>query len=445
MPLSAGSRSRRALVHPRDEIVQTMERIYQFRMTTTSGGNLSVRDENGDVWITPTRVDKGSLRREDVVRVGADGRAEGLHPPSSEYPFHLSIYRQRPDVRAVVHAHPVALVAFSICRRVPDTALFPQASHVCGQAGYAPYALPGSEQLGRNIADVFARGHHCVLLENHGVVVGGADLQDAFQRFETLEFTAKTVIKAGMLGPVRYLTPEQVALSQAPRPALPEFEPEPAGTAEKALRQEICTFVQRGYRQRLMTSTEGSFSARLDGDSFLITSYRIDRQTVGLEDLTLIRGGRREAGRRPSRAVLLHQAVYRKHPEVQAVVNAIPVNATAFSVTDTPLDTRTIPESYLLLRDVTRIPFGLQHEDGERAAALVAPERPIALIENDGAMVLGVSVRTRSTGWRCWRRPPRRSSTAGPSAPSTAWATRPSRNSCGPFPLRNSRPTSPPP
>ena len=108
------------------------------------------------------------------------------------------------------------------------------------------YALPGSEQLGRNIADVFARGHHCVLLENHGVVVGGADLQDAFQRFETLEFTAKTIIKAGLLGPDRY--PDAGAdlcavVALLPAPA-PEFEPENpgAGTAEKAsARQEICT------------------------------------------------------------------------------------------------------------------------------------------------------------------------------------------------------------
>src|SRR5947209_13046049 len=161
----------RPLLHPRDEIVQTMERIYRYRMTTTSGGNLSVRDENGDVWITPARVDKGSLRREDVVRVKAGGGSEGRHPPSSEYPFHQAVYRARPDLRAIVHAHPVALVAFSICRRVPDTALFPQAGHVCGKVGYAPYALPGSEQLGRRIAEAFAGGFSCVLLENHGVVI----------------------------------------------------------------------------------------------------------------------------------------------------------------------------------------------------------------------------------------------------------------------------------
>jgi L-fuculose-phosphate aldolase len=73
------------------------------------------------------------------------------------------------------------------------------------------------------------------------------------------------------------------------------------------------------------------------------------------------------------------------------VVNAIPVNATAFSVTATPLDTRTIPESFLVLRDVGTVPYGLQYQDGEGVAELVSPERPVALIENDGALVLGTS------------------------------------------------------
>lgn len=386
------TRPSRPLLHPRDELVQTMERIYRYRMTTTSGGNLSIRDENGDVWITPARVDKGNLHREDIVCLRADGGVEGLHPPSSEHPFHQSIYRVRPDVRAIVHAHPVALVAFSICRKVPDTTLFPQAGHVCGTVGYAPYALPGSAQLGRHIADVFARGYHCVMLENHGVVIGGADLPDAFQRFETLEFTAKTVIKASLLGPVRYLSADQLELSRRPREPLPEFEPGPAGTTEKELRRQVCEFVRRGYRQRLMTSTEGTFSARLDGNSFLITSYRIDRQAVDLDQLTLVRDGRREAGKHPSRAVLIHQAIYRRHPAVQAVVNAIPVNATAFSVTATPLDARTIPESYLFLRDVQVLPFGLQYQDGTAIADRVAPDRPVALLENDGVLVLGTSV-----------------------------------------------------
>ena len=121
-----------SLLHPRDQIVATMARIYGHSMTTTSGGNVSVRDEDGDVWITPARVDKGDLRRQDIVRIRPDGTRDGPHPPSSESPFHLSVYAARSDVRAIVHAHPGALVSFSICGQVPDTRLFPEARKVCG-------------------------------------------------------------------------------------------------------------------------------------------------------------------------------------------------------------------------------------------------------------------------------------------------------------------------
>jgi L-fuculose-phosphate aldolase len=93
-------------LHPRDQIVEIMQRIYAHEMTTTSGGNISVRDETGDMWITPARLDKGSLRREHIVRISPKGEREGLYPPSSEYPFHMSVYEARPDLHAVIHAHP---------------------------------------------------------------------------------------------------------------------------------------------------------------------------------------------------------------------------------------------------------------------------------------------------------------------------------------------------
>ena len=126
--------------------VQPFRGIYKHEMTTTSGGNVSVRDENGDVWITPARVDKGTLRRQDIVRIDASGQCEGLHPPSSENPFHLSVYEARPDLRAVIHAHPGALVSFSICGQAPNTRVFPEAWHVCGEVAFAPVCTPGQQQ-----------------------------------------------------------------------------------------------------------------------------------------------------------------------------------------------------------------------------------------------------------------------------------------------------------
>jgi len=383
---------RQSLLHPRDEILLVMDRIYRYRMTTTSGGNISVRDETGAVWITPARIDKGSLGRGDIVCVHPDGRVEGIHKPSSEFPFHRAIYEARPDVRGIVHAHPVALVAFSAVHAVPDTRLFHQARHVCGEAGFAPYALPGSEALGRHIAAAFARGFGCVMLENHGVVTAGDSLAHAFQRFETLEFTAKTLIKAGQLGPVRTLDNARLDLPKAHAGPLPAFRPGEPTTREKDLRRQLCDFVRRGYHQRLLISTEGSFSARLDGDTFLITPYQADRAALEPGEIVLVRGGAAEEGKTPSRAARNHRAIYARHPAVGAVVNAYPVNATAFSVTGAALDTRTIPESYLLLRDVARIPFGVQFRDGSELAAAVGPDRPAALLENDGVLIAGKDV-----------------------------------------------------
>lgn len=385
-------RTHQELVHPSDQILATMERVYRYRMTTTSGGNISIKDGNGDVWITPARVDKGALRREDIVCVHPDGTITGMHRPSSELPFHLEAYRTRPDINAILHAHPVSLVAFSIGGNVPDTRLIHQARSVCGDVGFAPYALPGSVALGSCVAAKFGEGFNCVVLENHGVVVGGQSLGQAFQRFETLEFTAKTIIKGRQLGPVSYLTEEQVALPREKALPLPQFAPAAPTSQELDLRRKLCDFVHRGYRQRLLISTEGSFSARLGDDCFLVTPYQMDRSTIDLEDIVLVQNGAAEKGKTASRSSHVHRNIYLQHPEIGAIVGAYTVNATAFSVTCEPFETRTIPESYIFLRDVARIPYGLQFGSGEKVAQIVSIENPIALLQNDGVLVCGRTV-----------------------------------------------------
>ncbi len=382
----------RTLVHPRDEIMQTMDRIYRYRMTTTSGGNLSIRDAEGNIWISPARVDKGRLTRNDIVCVHPDGTSEGLHPPSSEFPFHKAIYEARPDIQSIVHAHPIALVAFSICCQTPNTRLFHQAHSVCGKVGFAPYACPGSEELGRRIAATFAEDCDSVILENHGVVVGGNSLSHAFERFEAFEFAGKTVIKAKQLGEVRYLSDSQLGEAASRRVDFESYTPPVATAKERELRRELCDFIRRGCRQRLLISTEGSFSARVDQDSFLITPTKHDRESLNVEDFVLVKGKYRESGRLASRAANAHRAIYEKYPEIQAIVFAHPVNATAFSVTDTPLDVRTIPESYVFLRDVNRVPYGIQYHDDGKIADYVSASMPAAILDNDGVVVTGRGV-----------------------------------------------------
>jgi L-fuculose-phosphate aldolase len=379
-------------IHPRDEILATMDRIYRQRMTTTSGGNISCVDESGDLWITPARLDKGALRRSEIVCVHPDGTTAGPAKPSSELPFHAAIYKQRPDLKAIVHAHPSALVAFSMVRSVPETRYFPQAWNVCREVGFAPYALPGSSRLGDNIAAEFASGRDAVVLENHGVVVGGKNLTDAFQRFEALEFAALTAIRANALGTSHKLSVEQLEL---PEQRQLDFNPAPPPTRtshEKELRRELSEFVRRGCNQRLLISTEGSFSVRLSADEFLITPSQQDRQRLRPEDIVWARRNACENGKRPSRASRCHQAIYEKRPDVRAICFAHPIHATAFSITGEPFDSRTIPESYIVLRDVGRMPFGLPYRDASAVADKVSMTQPAWLLENDGVLVLGSSI-----------------------------------------------------
>lgn len=221
-------------LHPRDELVLTMKRIYNYKMTTTSGGNLSIKDENGDIWITPTGVDKGTLTPRDIVHIRTSGEIEGLHRPSSEWPFHKAIYEIRPDIKAIVHAHPMALVAFSIAHKVPDTKLFQQAWRSNGTVALAPYGVPGSDDLGKKIATKFHEGFDSVILENHGVCCGGKTLQDSFQKFETLEMCCKIFIKAHTIGEPKLLTDQQLQLqSKSVRLESFEYDSTMMGIVEK--------------------------------------------------------------------------------------------------------------------------------------------------------------------------------------------------------------------
>ena len=381
------------LMRPADQLVMIMARIYRYGMTTTSGGNLSIRDDNGDIWITPSGIDKGNLTRADMIQVKLDGTLIGIHKPSVELPFHKEIYRVRPDLRAIVHAHPPTLVAFSLARKLPNTHLIPTASEVCGEVTMAKYDVPGSEQLGRNIAEEFAKGYNSVLLENHGVVCGGKDLFGAFMSFETLDTCGRLEIDAAKLGKPRLLTDEEIEIDASiGSPRLDEFIPNTVSSEERAARRDLCTIIHRAYDQKLFTSTQGTFSMRLSDGSFLITPYNQDRKYLEPEDIVRIKGGMCEMGKNPSRATRLHEEIYRTHPDINSIISAHPPAIMAFAVTDAEFDSRTIPESYITLRNVKRLPYAFSRTNIAETAAVFDAKTPVAIVNNQCVIVTGNSL-----------------------------------------------------
>lgn len=381
------------LKHPAEQLVVIMDRIYRNGMTTTSGGNLSILDDHGDMWITPSGVDKGSLTREDIIRVRPDGTYTGKHVPSVELPFHRKIYEKRPDLKAVIHAHSPSLISFSIVRKIPEIKLIPNVQQVCGEVGLAKYATPGSIELGENIAREFDKGIDTVILENHGVAVGAEDLFKAFMAFETLDFCARLDIDAHALGKPTPLSMKHLAVSlNKQQPDMEEYEHPVITGEEAAAREEMCALIHRAYDLGLFTSTQGTFSQRLPDGSFLITPYLVDRKYMSEEDIVRIENGRRERGKTPSRSVMLHKYIYELHPWLNSVIIAHPPNIMAFAVTKEEFDSRIIPETYIMLRNVKKIPFGSSILQPKMTAETFSESAPAVIVQNDCVITTGTSL-----------------------------------------------------
>ena len=199
-----------ALQTARAAVARIMVRLYERGLTTTSGGNVSLRVGESSVVITAAATDKGSMGAEDVVVLGLDGanHTPALRP-SSEAGMHLEIFRLHPRVQAVVHAHPPAACAFTVVERPLNCRVLAEAYALVGEPAWAPYALTGTPALARSVAGAIGPRTACVLMENHGVLAVGATLLEAFDRLEVLENVARINLYAAALGPVRELTASQ--------------------------------------------------------------------------------------------------------------------------------------------------------------------------------------------------------------------------------------------
>ncbi|HEY0207545.1 class II aldolase/adducin family protein [Acerihabitans sp.] len=363
------------------KIVDVMNLIYRNNLTTVSGGNLSILDDNGDVWITPSGVDKGNLQVEDIVRVSADGACSGRHIPSIELPFHLQIYQSRPDIRAIIHAHPPALIAASLVHKTPPVGIAPVFKLNCAKVDIAPYALPGSRLLGENIARQFAQGCDAVILENHGIAVGDQSLDDAWRRFELLNFCAAIAIHGTPHGPLKTLDDAQCEqfwrLTQ-------EHPRAPLEQEHLAERNALSGIAQRVHQKGLSPAGFFFVSQRLEDDTVLMS---LPGQGLhGLTEHDFVRLPATPAG--PSLAAL-HQAIYARHPRIRTIMMALPPHAMGFACTGAPFDSRLIPESYMVMRQV-KMPAYAALFDGS-LPDLIDRRSDVLLIQNAMVIVCGES------------------------------------------------------
>lgn len=175
----------------RNMVAEIMRRLYSRKLTTASGGNVSLRNEDGYIFITASQTDKAVISADQIIILSPAG--ENLTPelkPSMETEMHKEIYAVRKDVNAIVHAHPVYATTYAIAGKLFSTACSGEARFVLGELGIAEYELMGTKALAYEVAKVI-KSHDVALMKNHGAIAVANNLFNAFNRMEVLEDTAQ--------------------------------------------------------------------------------------------------------------------------------------------------------------------------------------------------------------------------------------------------------------
>jgi len=225
----------------RADIVEVGRRMYARGYTASNDGNISVRLDPGRLLMTPRSVCKGFMEPSMMCITDLEGKKlAGERDPSSEMQMHLEVYRQRPDVNAVVHAHPPVATAFAVAGIPLDRAVLAEVVTTLGSVPIAEYATPSTKALPEAVRK-YVKAHDGMLLANHGALTLGADLFSAYYKMETIEHFANISFVARMLGGERLLSRDEVVRLQglrgtygiaSPAPICTDPEQEPQGQVE---------------------------------------------------------------------------------------------------------------------------------------------------------------------------------------------------------------------
>ena len=192
------------------EICEVGLKLWQKGFVAANDGNISVKISENEYYCTPTGVSKASLTPDMIIKVDKDGKKlEGKLNPSSEIKMHMRVYRERPDVNAVVHAHPPVATAFTVADIDLDQYVLPEAVLTIGAVPTCDYGTPSTMEIPDSL-DPYIHNHDAFLLRNHGALTVGCNLTKAFFVMEEVEFNAVICKHAMDLGAVHEISSEQL-------------------------------------------------------------------------------------------------------------------------------------------------------------------------------------------------------------------------------------------
>ena len=192
------------------EICDIGKRIYDHGFVAANDGNISVKVGPNEFYCTPTGVSKGYMTPDMIIKIDADGnKLEGKLNPSSEIKMHMRVYQERPDVNAVVHAHPPIATAFTVAGVDLDQYILPEAVLTIGEVPTCEYGTPSTMEIPDSL-EPYIQNHDAFLLQNHGALTVGCNLMKALFVMEEVEFNAKICKNAMELGAVHEIPNDQL-------------------------------------------------------------------------------------------------------------------------------------------------------------------------------------------------------------------------------------------
>lgn len=196
----------------REEICEIGRRMYGRRMVAANDGNISVKLSENEILCTPTGVSKGFMKPEQLCKIDITGNVlemeEGFGP-SSEVKMHLRVYQKRPDMQAVVHAHPIFATSFAVMGQALEQPIMPEVIVNFGKIPLAPYGTPSTAEI-PDAVEPYLADYQAILLEHHGALTWAKDLLSAYMKMESVEFYAELLYRTTQLGGPRELDEQKL-------------------------------------------------------------------------------------------------------------------------------------------------------------------------------------------------------------------------------------------
>lgn len=194
----------------KNEIIYWSKRLYDKGLSPSVSGNVSVLLDDNTILISSSGSASGDLSEEDIVKIDLTGNLiEGNKKPSSEKLMHVQIYKNRPDIKAIIHSHSPEITAFSLNKKGLSKIILPEFAFHFGSVPISEYHLPSSMELALDVGEKF-KNHNAVLMKNHGVTVGGKNLKEAFYSLEMIQANCKTLLLAKTISKIDYLNKKQL-------------------------------------------------------------------------------------------------------------------------------------------------------------------------------------------------------------------------------------------